>query len=129
MTAMQENSEARELIRRFRATYRNLYRLWRGAASRPASAALHTPQERPLTVSELPDQVRRLVAEHQKQHPDRRLTFIKHLRTENGKPVLVVEDDSDLPLENAILTTSQTVTLNTAETLRVITDVFVARID
>ena|SRR5688500_1111757 len=121
--------EARELIRRFRASYQNLYRLWRSTGGQPDGVALHTPEERPLSVADLPDRVRKLVAEYQQAQPERRLTFVKHLRTVNGEPVLVIEDDADLPPENAILTASQTVTLNTADTIRVITDVFVARID
>jgi hypothetical protein len=129
MAAMRAHTEPRELIRRFRASYQNLSRRWRGAGGLPPGVTLHTPQERPLTEVELPEPVRRLVAEHREQRPGRRLTFVKHLRTVNGEPVLVVEDDSDLPPEDAILTASQTVTLNTADSLHVVTDVFVARID
>jgi hypothetical protein len=127
MPATRQNPEALELIRRFRASYRNLYRLWRGSGP-PAGVTLHTPQERPLTDAELPDPLQRLVAEHREQYPKHRLTFIKHLRTVNGEPVIVVEDDRDLPPEEALLTASQTVTLNTGEALHVVTDVFVARI-
>jgi hypothetical protein len=47
----------------------------------------------------------------------------------NGKPVAVIEDDSDLPVEDRFLSISQTVTLNTARTVHVITDLFVASID
>lgn len=129
MAAMRANTEPRELIRRFRASYQNFYRRWRGAGGRPPGVTLHTPQERPLTEAELPDRVRRLVAEYRGKHPGRRLTFVKHLRTVDREPVLVVEDESDLPPEDAILTASQTVTLNTADSLHVVTDVFVARID
>jgi len=129
MVAMLESSEPRELIQRFRASYLNFYRLWRREASRPSGVTLRTPQEQPLSDEVLPDAVRRLVEEYREQHRGRRITFVKHLRTENGAPVLVVEDESDLPPEDAILTTSQTVTLNTADSLWVVTDVFVARID
>jgi hypothetical protein len=129
VAANRKNTEPRELIRRFCASYQNLYRRWRGAGGRPQGVTLQTPQERPLTEADLPERVRRLVAEYRGQHPGRRLTFVKHLRTVDGEPVLVVEDDSDLPAEDVILTASQTVTLNSADSLHVVTDVFVARID
>ena len=129
MAGMRQSTEARELIRRFRDTYHNFYRLWRDAGKRPAGLTLYTPLERPLTEADIPDALRRLVAEYLEHHPSRRATFVKHLRTVNGEAVHVIEDDSDLPAEDAILTASQTVTLNTADSLRVITDVFVARLD
>jgi hypothetical protein len=53
--------------------------------------------------------------------------LVKHLRVVDGTPELVVDDGSELPPDEELVTLSETVTLNTAERVRVVTDIYVAR--
>lgn len=112
-----------ELLARFRRSYRNYRQLWTAPGHAPEGVTLATPEERPLKIGELPEGIRRLLdAESRK-----RLTLVKHLRVVDGEPDLLVEDGSDLPPDEELVTLSQTVTLNSAEQVRIVTDIFVAR--
>jgi hypothetical protein len=46
----------------------------------------------------------------------------------DGKVVNVIEDERELPSDNAIVTVSRTLSLNAEDTARVVTDLFVGRI-
>lgn len=115
-----------ELLSRFRASYRNYYKLWT-ATSVPDGTVLETPAAHPLGEDDLPDGARRLLAAYREEHPKEKFVFLKYMRIVDGFPEVVIEDESDLPPEEELLTLSQTVTLNTDHHVRVITDIFVAR--
>lgn len=119
--------DPREFIRRFRASYINLYRLWTTVEKPPPGTRLASPAQSPIHMEDLPAAVRQLLEEYRAQNPNREISFIKRMRTVNGKPVLVIEDAADLPEEDRLLTVSQTVTLNTRESVQIITDLIVAR--
>ncbi len=120
--------DPRDFIRRFRASYINLYKLWTTVEKPPPGTRLETPAKSPIHKEDLPAAVRQLLEEFQKKNPKRELEFFKHMRTVNGQPVLVIEDAADLPEEDQLLTVSQTVTLNTSESVQIITDLFIARL-
>jgi hypothetical protein len=117
-----------DLLSRFRASYRNYYKLWTTTESVPDGIVLETPTERPLDENDLPDGVRRLLEAYREEHPKERVVLVKYMRIVDGMPEVVVEDESDLPPEEELLTLSETVTLNTRDHVRVITDIFVARL-
>ncbi len=115
-------------VRRFHQTYVNLYNYWTNVTkSVPEGVELRTPQEHPLHESDIPESLKPLLANYRKSHPKERIELVKHMRTVNGSPSVVIDDGSDLPPETEFLTFSQTQTLVTAESFEVITDVFIAR--
>lgn len=128
MATNRRSDDPRSLIRAFRANYINFFQLWRATGSRPVGADVYTPDERPIVEEDLPPAVRAVVARYRETHSKQDLEFVKYMRTVNGEPVLIVEDERGLPPEGALLTTSQTVTLNTDDQLHIVTDLYVARI-
>jgi hypothetical protein len=128
MLFQQASFDPREFVRRFRENYVNFYKLSKTVGT-PGGVEVRTPQEAPLSEGDLPVAVRELLDGFRRENPGTAIRLLRHLRTVNGRPVSVVEDDSDLPTEDRFLSVSQTVTLNTARTVRVVTDLFVASID
>jgi hypothetical protein len=118
--------EPRDLISRFRGSYRNYWRLWT-ATSVPEGTVLQTPAEEKLDESRLPADLRGLLEGYRRDHPDERLVIVKYMRVVNGLPEVVIEDESDLPSDDELLTMSETLTLNTRDHVSVITETFVAR--
>jgi hypothetical protein len=119
--------DPRDLLSRFRATYRNYFALAAMPAEVPEGVVVETPATRELTESDLPEGVRRLLQTYREKHPDEKIVLLKYMRLVNGKPEVVVEDESGLPPVDELVTLSQTVTLNTSDRVDVITDLFVAR--
>ena len=107
--------DPRDIISRFRTTYRNY-----SALADPAESASH------LDVESLPEAARRLLETYRSEHPDEHVEVLKHMRVVNSEPGIVVDDGSPLPETRDLLTLSQTVTLATDECVEVVTDVFVA---
>jgi hypothetical protein len=119
--------DPRRFMREFRRNYTNLYKLWvKGGRSAPVGARIHTPTEHPIHEAAVPDAIKTALADYRATHPGR-IEFVKHMRTVNGSPTLVVEDETDLPSEDQLITVSQTVTLNAADSMQVVTDLYVAR--
>ena len=118
--------DPRELLARFRASYRD-YVVIRRAGRLPEGVEVKTLEEQPLEELELPGSLRRQVDELRDEDPEARYVLVKHLRVVDGTPELVVDDGSELPPDEELVTLSETVTLNTAERVRVVTDIYVAR--
>jgi hypothetical protein len=119
--------EPRRFLREFRRNYTNLYKLWvKGGRSAPEGARIHTPSEQPIHEAGIPDSIRAALANYRETHPGN-IEFVKHMRTVNGSPTLLVEDERDLPAEDQLITVSQTVTFNAADSVQVVTDLYVAR--
>lgn len=93
----------------------------------PEGTTLETPAQRPLSESDLPPALRELAAGYRKEHAGDEPVLVKYMRIVDGEPELVVEDEADLPPDDELLTLSQTVTLNDADRVHVVTDLFVAR--
>jgi hypothetical protein len=127
MRREEPSPDPSDLVRRFRQSYTNYYTLWTVTDSTPKGVTLRTPQQQPLDETQLPEALRDRLAAYRRAHPEERMTLLKYMRTVNGDPQTVIEDERDLPAEDELLTMSQTVTLNTIDHLDVITDLFVAR--
>jgi len=116
-----------DFLRRFRRSYTNFRARWNTPDAVPDGVVLQTPDERPLSDADLPDALRGRLEAYRTAHPGQRLTYLKYARFVDGDPRTVVEDDAGLPSEQHLLTLSQTVTLNTSDTLQVVTDLYVLR--
>lgn len=112
-----------ELLTRFRRSYRNYPRLWAATGEVPPGTKVVTPEEAGLEPDSLPADLRRLLETEQAG----KLDLVKHLRIVDNEPQLVVDDDSDLPPDEELVTVSQTLTLNSADRVRVVTDIYVLR--
>lgn len=120
--------DPRAFVREYRENYVNLYELWTAIAAPPDHVELTTPYQTPITEKDLPPELLRLVREYRREHRDPILSFIKHIRIEDGRPVRVVEDQQGLPGEDEFMSVSRTYTLNTSDVSRVVTEIYVARI-
>jgi hypothetical protein len=121
--------DPRAFMREFRRTYVNFFTLWtRVERAVPAGVQLSTPAERPITDADLPDDLRALVATFRDQRR-LRIAWVKFMRTVNGRPAQVVEDERPLPGEERLISVSRTLTLATGEELRVVTELFVGEIE
>jgi hypothetical protein len=117
--------DPRAFIQDFRASYVNLYVLWRRGASAPSGAEVHTPAERPLSVDALPDDLRRAAKEIAGER--RSIELLKYLRTEDGRPTELVEDEQGLPPEESLVTLTRTISAVGADSGRVVTEVYAGR--
>jgi hypothetical protein len=120
-------SQPADFIRVFRHNYVNLYRRWNQTKSIPEGTSLHTPREEPIREEDLPDGLRTKLQAFRGIFPNKKIELLKYMRLVNGKPVVVIEDESDLPEEEHLLVLSQTLTLNTNDTVDITTDILVAR--
>ena len=125
---MPFKTDPRQFLQQFRRNYVNLYNLWsRATRTAPEGLQLHRPAERPIRESEIPGALKRLVDSYLSAHPGAKLALVKHMRVVNGTPELVIEDESELPPDEEFISFSQTLTLNTADSSEVITELFVGR--
>jgi len=113
------------LMRDFRENYVNFYRLWAGGATAPPDVEIHTPAERPIDPSALPEGLRTFLADYRRGHPGETVEFLKYMRLEDGRPVELIEDDRELPSEERLVSMSRTLTLITRGVARVVTEIFV----
>ena len=120
--------DPRAEVRRFRQTYVNTHALRSKTPSVFADAQITTPQQTPIREADLPEGMRSLLTEYRRNNPRSSVTLLKYQRTENGKAVRIIEDDSGLPEENALLELSQTITRTTSTEVRVITEIVVASV-
>jgi hypothetical protein len=122
-------TDPRRFVSEFRANYVNLHNLWTRIERPPSGVELRTPSERPLSVTDLPDGVRSLLADYTRMRPNARVELTKYLRAVDGEPLEVIEDDRGLPEEDQLITLSRTTTLATITDLHVVTEIFVGRIE
>jgi hypothetical protein len=115
-------------VRRVRQTYVNAQLLRSKVPSALPGTQISTPQETPIREGDLPEGMRSLLTEYRQNHPHSKVTLLKYQRIENGKPVRIIEDDSGLPDEDALLHLSQTVTRMTSREVRVITEILIASV-
>ncbi|HVP30369.1 MAG TPA: hypothetical protein VMW35_14535 [Myxococcota bacterium] len=113
-------------VERFRRSYTNFYRLWKKTGA-PPGVRLQTPDQEPIDEERFPAPVREALAAFRRSHPDATITFVKYMKTVNGQPTVVIEDERDLPDAEHLLSLSQTVATSSADCLEVIAEVFVAR--
>jgi hypothetical protein len=105
----------------------NYYRLWKATDSVPDGVTLETPDQHPIDLAELPEPLRAEIESYRRRHADEELALVKRMRTVNGEPVLVIEDDADLPDEDALVTFSIVEAVSSSEEMQVVTDLVVGR--
>lgn len=120
--------DARGLVHRFRETYVNLHNLWSQSGRKPVGAHLRDPGRHPIDPDTFPPGLKHLLEEYQARHPGISLGFYKFAHSVDGEPVDVIEDATGLPDEDHLLCVSQTVTLLATDSVRVVTDLYVARL-
>ena len=119
--------DPRTSVREYRANYVNVRRLILTDKDTPGGIALHTPADRPISSLDLPTDLSKAIADYQKSDPDATaLTYVKYMKTVNGKPEIVIEDDDPLPAEDLLVTFSHTVTAVSARSVQVVTHQLVA---
>jgi hypothetical protein len=119
--------DPRDRVREYRANYVNVRRLILTDKDTPGGIALHTPADRPISSLDLPTDLSKAIADYQKSDPDATaLTYVKYMKTVNGKPEIVIEDDDPLPAEDLLVTFSHTVTAVSARIVQVVTHQLVA---
>ena len=120
------------LVQSFRSNYmvisRAIAQPEAGLAAEEQVAEIATPYRRPIDEAAMPDAVRALLDAYRAEHGGVKVSWEKHLRTENGEPVLVVEDERELPGDREFISVSATATLTTADTVRIVTDLYVGRL-
>jgi hypothetical protein len=114
-------------IRKLQQNYVNFYKLQAATGQPVEGVTVYSLKEKPILVKELPPGIRAQLQEYKESHPEQVITLLKYMRTVNGKPTLIIEDETDLPSEGQILSISQTITVNTDELIKVITDLLIAR--
>lgn len=109
--------DPRIFLRRFHQNYVNFARLWGRLARVPDGVVLRSPAEAPIHVDHTPDPSIAALGDD--------IRFVKFMRSINGKPAIVVEDDSDLPPLERMVVVTRTTSVVTAEAYRVVSDVYV----
>jgi len=126
---MAENGsriEPREVVRQFRNTYVNAHAVRKNTPTALPGTDIKTLKEKPIKESDLPQELRSMLADYRSKNPKSKLTLVKYQRIANGKPVTIVEDETGLPDEDKLLSLSQTVTLASSTEVTVITEMVVA---
>jgi hypothetical protein len=115
------------MMRTYRDTYVNLRHLLLQSTGVPARTKLATPAEQPIEALELPAALQEAITAYQAAHPEAALlTPIKYMKVVQGSPELVIEDDTPLPAETALVTFSHTVTTLSATVADIVTHQLVA---
>jgi hypothetical protein len=122
---MEEQSpfDPRVFLRRFHQTYVNFARLWKRFGV-PPGVVLRSPADEPISLPPIAaaalDGLDSVLREKGTE-----VRFVKYMQSLNGKPSLVVEDESGLPPVEGIVVVTLTTSVVTASSYRVVTDVYV----
>jgi hypothetical protein len=113
--------DPRVFLRRFHQHYVNFARLWKRFGV-PDGIVLRDPAVEPVTPAPaaLASAVDAILRDQ-----GTGVRFVKHMRSVNGKPSIVVEDESDLPPVEELVVMTFTTSVVTSATHRVVTDVYV----
>ena len=115
------------MVREFQANYVNIRSLLMAGTGVPAGTRVGTPADIVIERLDLPPALTAAMAEYQANNPEvKSLTPVKYMRTTNGNPDLVVEDDSPLPAEDAVVTFSFTLSTVSAKVVNIVSHVLVA---
>jgi hypothetical protein len=114
-------------VRSYREKHVNVRRLLMQDPDAQKTATLKTPKEQPIHKLDLPAALREAMAAYQKAHPEAKsLTMVKYMKTVNGNPELVVEDDDPLPAEEHLVAFSHTVSTVSLRSVNIVTHQLVA---
>ena len=122
--------DATEFVREFRRNYVNLFNLWTNVDRRvPDGVTLQTPAQKPIREQDLSPDLRAASSEYRERRGGVRITWTKYMRTVNGRPEEVIEDERPLPEESRLISVSRTSTLLTDQEVRVITELVVGEVE
>ena len=111
----------------FQSSYVNISTLLQQGTGGLEGVKLLSPQDQPILNLDLPTDLRDAIAAFQNSNPTAAsLTAVKYMRTTNGKPDIVVEDDTPLPDQNNLVTFSQTVSTIWVNSVNIVTHQIVA---
>jgi len=116
--------DPRVFLRRFHQHYVNFARLWKRFGA-PDGVVLRDPATQPIAPPSAAAIAAAFDAVLEERGADVR--FVKYMRSVNGKPSVVVEDESDLPPVETIVVVTLTTSVVTAIAHRVVTDVYVGK--
>jgi len=116
-----------QMTRDFQANYVNVRNIMLAGTGVPAGTTVMTPTQMAIGKMSLPPALTQAMADYQASHPEvTSLTPVKYLRTLNGNPDLVIEDDQPLPPEDQMVTFGLTVSTLSIKLANVVTHVLVA---
>jgi hypothetical protein len=118
----------REIVQEFRRNYVNAHEAKKRIPGAHQGVDVQTRGQKPLRENDLGPGIRRLLQDYRQAHPGTKIELLKHQRLENGTPTSIVEDETGLPDEDALLTLSETHTLATSSEVRVLTEIVVASV-
>jgi hypothetical protein len=114
-------------INDFQSNYVNISTLLQQGTGVPPGVKLLSPQDQPILNLELPADLRDAITAFQNSNPQAAsLTAVKYMRTTNGNPDLVVEDDTPLPDQNNLVTFSHTVSTISVNSVNIVSHQIVA---
>jgi hypothetical protein len=112
--------DPRVFLRRFHDTYVNFAQLWKRFGV-PSGVVLRSPADQPIP----PPSSTAAAAFEDLQGKAGDVRFVKYMRSVNGKPSLVVEDESDLPPMDGLVVVTLTTSIVSATTHHIVSDVYV----
>jgi len=121
--------DPRELVRQFRRNYVNAHELKKRVPGAHEGVDIKTRREKPIRENDLSQGIRSLLQQYRQRNPGMKVEILKYQRLENGTPTSIIEDETGLPDEDALLSLSQTETLTTSTEVRVITEIVVASVE
>jgi hypothetical protein len=114
-------------IRDYRNNYINISSLVKQSKDSPTNLSLITPSQQPILNLDLPAALRQAMADFQANNPDGRpLTPVKYMKIVNGKPEIIIEDDTPLPAEEDLVTFSHTLSALSVKSAGIVTHQLVA---
>jgi hypothetical protein len=113
------------MVRDFQANYVNMRGLLTAGTGVPQTTTLATPSQVQIQSLNLPAALTDAMTAYRAVDPSP-LTPVKYMRTTNGNPDLVIEDDSLLPPEDQMVTFSLSVTTLSMKAVTIVTHVLVA---
>jgi hypothetical protein len=109
--------DPRMFLRRFHQNYVNFARLWTRLGRVPDGVVLRNPADQPIQVDQSPDPSIDALA--------KTIRYVKFMQSVNGKPSIVIEDESDLPPLDRIVVVTRTTSVVTADSHRIVTDIYI----
>ena len=118
--------DAAATVSDFQSSYVNISTLLKQVTGVPEGVKLLSPQDQPILDLDLPADLRAAIATFQNSNPQASISAVKYMRTTNGNPDVVVEDDTPLPDQNNLVTFSQTVSTIWVNSVNIVTHQIVA---
>jgi len=123
MQAAASPFDPRVFLRKFHQTYVNFARLWKRFGV-PPNVTLRSPADTPIVLTPAAaEALEGLEGGYGRKGSD--IRFVKYMRSINGNPSLVIEDESDPPPIEQIVVVTVATSVVTATNHRVVSDVYI----